>query len=251
MMPLIIAVFVASLVGSLHCAGMCGPFVAIAVGEGSRPVLLHTAYHGGRLVSYMLLGVAAGAVGQLANLGGALAGVQPVAAVLAGSALIAFGVVSLLRVLGIKSLALHPPRFLAAVVQRGYRLMADKPPIVRALSIGLLTTLLPCGWLYAFAATAAGTASPWLGALTMAVFWVGTVPVLVAIGSAVRGLTGALGRHISTATALLLIVMGVYSLVGRSMMDPMALVNRVRPISTAEPTRQAVPPCCEKHGDAK
>ena len=33
MIALLTTVFVASLVGSLHCAGMCGPFVAVAVGN--------------------------------------------------------------------------------------------------------------------------------------------------------------------------------------------------------------------------
>jgi len=63
MTSLILAIFAASVLGSLHCAGMCGAFVAIAVqdrGNWRRHASLQAAYHGGRLASYLSLGIAAG-----------------------------------------------------------------------------------------------------------------------------------------------------------------------------------------------
>ena len=57
MIALIGAVLVASLLGSLHCAGMCGAFVAFAVigSPGHQPsrVALNTAYNLGRLITYL------------------------------------------------------------------------------------------------------------------------------------------------------------------------------------------------------
>jgi uncharacterized protein len=65
---LVAAIFLASLLGSLHCAGMCGAFVAIACGrlgndrsDWRDAVALQTAYHGGRLLTYVTLGMFAGA----------------------------------------------------------------------------------------------------------------------------------------------------------------------------------------------
>ena len=53
MLPLLITVFLASLSGSLHCAGMCGAFVALAVGGADNAArhqgrVLQAAYHAGR-----------------------------------------------------------------------------------------------------------------------------------------------------------------------------------------------------------
>lgn len=88
--------------------------------------------------------------------------------------------------------------------------------MLRAASIGLLTTLLPCGWLYAFVVTAAGTADPVMGGVTMAVFWVGTLPMLIAVGTLARRATGALGSKLPAITAGAVIVVGVVTVIDRA-----------------------------------
>jgi sulfite exporter TauE/SafE len=249
MTALIVAVFVASLVGSLHCAGMCGAFVAIASGgDTNHRWLLQAAYHGGRLVTYVAMGAAAGAAGQLLNLGSTLAGVQPVAAALAGAFMIAFGLVTLMRLWGWSIASLRPPQFMTRLLHLGHRKAMNYSPAARALLIGLLTTLLPCGWLYAFVATAAGTAHAATGMLTMAVFWVGTLPILVAIGAGVQRIFGAMGRHAGAVSAVLLMAVGLYTLVGRSMLDPVAMARQVHPAATKDGIshQNDVPPCCAK-----
>jgi len=45
--------------------------------------------------------------------------------------------------------------------------------------LGILTGLLPCGWLYLFIATAAVSASATNGMVVMSLFWLGTLPYLV------------------------------------------------------------------------
>ena len=61
-------IFIASLLGSLHCIGMCGAFTAITAG-GPKPVQLTIAYHLGRLITYMTLGAVAGSLsGQVTAL---------------------------------------------------------------------------------------------------------------------------------------------------------------------------------------
>jgi len=229
MTALIIAVFVASVLGSLHCAGMCGAFVAFAVGglEASRAtrVRLHAAYNGGRLVTYVLLGIVAGSIGALLNLGGALAGLSRVATVLAGALMIGFGVVALMHAAGRSSMRWPVPPFMQRAMIAGQRFAMTLTPTRRALVIGLLTTLLPCGWLYAFAITAAGTASPLWGGVTMAVFWLGTLPVMVSLGACVQQLTGLLGARLPTITAAVVIAVGVWTLVGRAGLDAQSVLQ--------------------------
>ena len=70
--------------------------------------------------------------------------------------MLTFGLISLLRIYGRGPARLHAPRFMQRLVQAGHRRAMNRSPVARAALIGLLTTLLPCGWLYAFVVTAAG-----------------------------------------------------------------------------------------------
>ncbi len=254
MTALITAVFVASLLGSMHCAGMCGAFLAFAVAgdaaTGPTRGLLHAAYNGGRLVTYVLLGAAAGALGSAVDLGGSALGLQRAAAALAGTLMVGFGVVAILRLTGVQIRRIPLPRSVQELVTRGHRLAFSWPPMARAGLIGLLTTLLPCGWLYAFAITAAGTADPLKGAVTMAVFWAGTLPVMLSLGAGLQALTGPLRRRLPVLTSLLVVGVGLATIFGRLSIpvaaaapvgpDSMShLVNRVKALDSSEM------PCCD------
>ncbi len=232
MTALIFAVLLASVLGSLHCVGMCGAFVVLATGgpeqrRGWRGLVsTQAAYHVGRLISYTALGVLAGAAGSLLNLTGALAGVRPVAAALAGVTIATFGIVALLRLSGLRLAAPRFPRWWTQMVGRVNRAALSYPPAARAFAIGLCTTLLPCGWLYAFVITAAGTGHPLTGGIVMASFWLGTVPALAAVGASARRLLDPLNRRIPALTAIFLITLGLYTLVNRAALDPVALAGR-------------------------
>lgn len=217
---LISAVFTASLLGSLHCAGMCGAFMLFAVGADRQPtvgqrVMLHAAYHGGRLVTYSILGAIAGSVGAALDFGGSMVGVQRIAAAVAGALMIGFGLVTIARLRGAKLRLPGAPtparKFVERVQARAMRLPAG----TRALTIGLMTTLLPCGWLYAFVITSGGTGSPWLGALTMAVFWAGTLPVMVSLGVGLQAVMGRFAKHLPMVTSLAVVAVGVFMVFGR------------------------------------
>lgn len=222
MLPLVLAVLTASLLGSAHCAGMCGAFVAFAVGApGGVSVrvpsrfALNAAYNLGRLATYVTLGAIAGALGAAVDFGGHALGVQRAAAVGAGAIMIGFGVLAILRQLGVRVPRMPVPQLLLRAARAGHARAFDLAPISRAAAVGLLTTLLPCGWLYAFVITASGTASPVFGAITMVAFWLGTLPVMGAIGLGVGSLAPALRRHLPLATSLLLVAVGVWTVMGR------------------------------------
>jgi uncharacterized protein len=220
MLPLIIAVLSASVLGSMHCAGMCGGLMFFALGSDdertkSARARLQFAYHGGRLLTYTVLGIAAGAIGQAVDFGGGFVGVQRAAAIVAGVLMIAFGLMTLARLKGIKIKHFGVPAPLRRFVERSQRAAFGLSPFKRALSIGLLTTLLPCGWLYAFAFTAAGTASPLWGGVTMAVFWIGTLPVMVSLGAGIQLLTGAMHAKLPLITASAVVLVGLLTAMGR------------------------------------
>lgn len=251
MIAVVTTVFVASLLGSPHCAGMCGPFVAFALGqpgEGSSRTALQVAYHGGRLVTYTILGAVAGGVGALVDMTSTLAGLQPVAMALAGGLMVALGVTELLRHYGHRIATVKPPQLLVQTVQRGQRMALALRPSRRALAIGLLTTLLPCGFLYFFAITAAGTGSPLAGALVMVVFWAGTLPVLISLGAGVQAALGVLGKRLPVVCAIALIVVGLTTLAGRLRLEPESIAKILQDERNASqlevPNPDELPPCC-------
>jgi sulfite exporter TauE/SafE len=98
--------------------------------------------------------------------------------------------------------------------------LRDQPAVVRSGAMGLLTTLLPCGWLYTFVVTAGGTGNAISGAAVMAVFWAGTVPMLFAVGVGARQLGRPLARHLPVASAALVLLLGVLSLAGKLQQIP-------------------------------
>jgi sulfite exporter TauE/SafE len=213
---LIGSILASSLLGSPHCAAMCGGFACFYSRDRGAvsPWLAPLAYHGGRLLSYGLLGALAGALGASVDAAGRLAGLARPAAVLAGMLMVGWGAATMLRALGhrIPGVSLGPAHLLLRhAVQR----MERRPPVVRAATLGLLTTLLPCGWLYVFVATAGGTGSPARGVLVMAAFWLGTVPVLAGMGAAVQRLSGPLRQRLPVLTAAILVALGLLTAAGR------------------------------------
>jgi hypothetical protein len=123
------------------------------------------------------------------------------------------------------------------------------------LTIGLLTALLPCGWLYAFAIVAAGAGSASWGAAMMGAFWMGTVPILVSLGVGVQALAGALGRRLPLATALILVAVGLYTVADRLLVPAGAFEPLAESLQGGETQQQleavgrAKPPCCQQPGD--
>lgn len=219
MIALALSVLAASLLGSPHCAGMCGGLVAVyARGQPGRVAsrwLDHLAYNGGRLVGYALLGAACGLLGGAVDLTGALAGVHEAAAGVAGILIALWGGLSLAEALGARPPIPGPPRALGRLVARGMAAVAPASPTSRALVMGLLTAGLPCGWLYLFVVTAGGTGTPWGGAAVMGLFWLGTLPVMVGLGVGVRALARPLTRVLPVGFAVAMIVLGLLAVAGR------------------------------------
>jgi sulfite exporter TauE/SafE len=177
---LLMAAAVAGALGSLHCAGMCGPLVLAGAARGGqvRASLLGE-YLLGRLASYALVGAVMGQLGQHALC------LLPVAAVqwVAVGALTVFCLgraAQLLKLLpsgpGVPGPLRDAAAWLISLIPR------------RGLGLGLATGILPCGMLVPMWIASAGTGSPMLGAAVMAVFGAASAPGLLApaLAAAVR-----------------------------------------------------------------
>jgi len=226
-------VLTASLAGSLHCAAMCGPFAAASGAAGNRRGRLgaQAAYHGGRLVTYLALGAAAGLAGGALDLAGNAAGIHRISAFVAGALLLVWGATTLTAKRGLTRLGRRAPG--VGVLSRVLARVSAMPALPRAALLGLSTAFVPCGWLYAFVATAAGTGSVGSAVAVLGAFWLGTVPALVVASLGFRGLTARLGARAKTVTAAVLVLSGLF-------------VLGFRLVPSSEAT--AMPESCPLHG---
>jgi len=212
---LVWSVLAASLIGSPHCAGMCGGFAWLAA-PGPAARLRPTAlYHGARLAGYAAIGAIAGLLGSGLDRIGALAGLGRLAAMVAGAVMMIWGAVAVARALGVRL-----PRVLRLPSGPWSMLMARVthwPGDARAAALGLFTALLPCGWLYVFVAMAASTGGPLTGAGLMTVFWAGTLPAFALLGVLMQRAAGPLRRHLPLVTGAALMVVGAATMLGRGL----------------------------------
>lgn len=218
-MTVLLAVLLASLAGSMHCAAMCGGFVCVYAGgrPGQGSPGAHAAYNAGRLASYVTLGALAGALGGRVDQLGAVVGLGRAAAVVAGALMVLWASTEIAVALGapVRLFAAPGAAWVRRTIGRGLVATRNGSPPVRAATIGVLTALLPCGWLYAFVASAAATGGAGSGALLMLAFWAGTVPMLLGVGMGAQRIFGRLAGRVPLVGAGIVLVLGLLSIAGR------------------------------------
>jgi sulfite exporter TauE/SafE len=170
---LVLGAFALGVLGSAHCAAMCGGFARSGAGA-AWPL------HAGRIGSYAIAGAVAGAAGAAPAAWVASEPLRFAAFALACAVLFASG----LRLGGFLAFT-TPPAF-----ARGFgRLAAAAAPRIgppgttpRRLLLGALWGWAPCALVYAALPIAWVSGSPAGGALAMAAFGAGTVPALLGAG---------------------------------------------------------------------
>jgi sulfite exporter TauE/SafE len=167
-----------------HCIGMCGGIVlaysSIKIQPQSSKVsktVAHLLYNFGRVFTYTILGVIFGALGGVVvfsnNANGILLIVAGIAMVLAGLSLM--GKIKFLTVI---EHSIASSNFYKKSFQRILHSKSNASFFI----LGMLNGLLPCGFVYFFAITAASTASPVYGALVMFIFGISTIPAMFSLG---------------------------------------------------------------------
>lgn len=175
------AAFVAGLVTSIHCVGMCGP-LACAFGKGPADANGRYAslavYHSTRILSYGLIGALAGLIGQAP-----LSWFHESAAHYLPWVLVVF---FLLIAFGVEN-RIPKPAFVSRWLFR-IRLRTSKMNRYTSASIlGLATPAMPCGPLYLVFAVAMTTGSALRGFEFLTAFALGTLPLLGAFHAGVIG----------------------------------------------------------------
>lgn len=215
-----LSLFLAGLLGSAHCVGMCGGIVgALTLGlpapvrgryAGLLPYLL--AYNTGRILSYSLAGALVGLLG--ASLAGVLTPqlAHTAGRVISGGFMVALGLYLGGWWPGLTALERLGGHLWRRLEPLGRRYLPPRSAL-HALPLGLVWGWLPCGLVYSALAWALAAGGPVQGGLLMLAFGLGTLPTLLAMGSAARVLGQWVRKPaVRRSAGALVLAFGLYSL---------------------------------------
>jgi sulfite exporter TauE/SafE/plastocyanin domain-containing protein/copper chaperone CopZ len=191
--------FIIGLFTSLHCVGMCGGIMLsqslnTKTNNKFQSFLPSLYYNVGRVLGYTVLGGVVGALGSVLSLSiSFMAGI----AVFAGIFMIIMGLNMTGFALFRKYINIPLPTFSIAT--------KTKTPF----AVGLLNGLMPCGPLQTMQLYALGTGSPLIGATSMLVFSLGTVPLLLSFGSISGFFSNNSTKRILKLSGVLVIILGL------------------------------------------
>ena len=191
--------FMLGLLTSVHCVAMCGGINLSQTLRQSGMFSSSLAYNFGRVVSYTVSGFVLGLIGYIAGntVGVSLsADVQAAVKVIAGVLMLMMGTGMLNLFPALRRFSLRLPKISSSRITS---------PVI----VGLLNGFMPCGPLQAmwFAALASGT--PVRGAISMFAFAMGTLPLMLGLGSVVSALGRRFTGKVMTAGAVMVCVMGL------------------------------------------
>lgn len=204
------------LLGSTHCAGMCGGIVsALTLGSPRQqhPLPYLIAYNSGRIASYIVAGA------LIATVGGMLSAIGEGMVIRQGFALLS----GLLMILLGLYLSGWWPRAILIIERGGSHLWKLIEPLAKrwipirsigqATVAGALWGWLPCGLVYTALLWALSAESTLQGAIIMASFGIGTLPALMGLGLASHHFSSRLQQPwLRQLAGIMVISFGIYQL---------------------------------------
>ncbi len=205
-MTILISALILGLMGSFHCAGMCGPIAIALPLQGNttgQKIAGGFLYNMGRTVTYGIMGAIFGLLGQ----GIVLIGFQQKVSVIMGAIMV---VSVFFPALFKNQYNLNKSWFsLVGKLKKSIGQLFSVRSFSSLFFIGLLNGLLPCGLVYMAIAGAIGTGSATQGTLYMILFGLGTIPMLLAISLAGNMMSQAIRKKVNKLIPVLIVVVGI------------------------------------------
>ena len=198
--------FIIGLVGSAHCAGMCGP-IALALPLKSDNWFTRVSggliYNFGRIFTYMMLGAIFGLLGK----GLHMAGFQLWTSMVIGILMIALVVVPIIfrKMPSLNNIF----ESYSARILGGFRNMFRKGGTFSLFGIGFLNGILPCGLVYVAVAGAINTGDVVSAIFYMALFGAGTIPVMLAVSLAGTMISLNLRVFVNRLSPYVIVLLGI------------------------------------------
>lgn len=202
-------IFLIGLIAGFHCIGMCGGLVlAYSSNEHKNnesrnaKIKKHLQYNLGRLVSYTVIGGVLGGLGSFFGINPSFSGFVTI---VASVFMILMGASIITKHKLLEKIKIKTPDFIAKLIYKNYNSQKPKGPLL----IGLLTGFMPCGPLQAMQLYALVSGSFLVGATSMLVYSLGTIPLMFSFGSIVSMLSNSKTKKIMTFSGILVIILGV------------------------------------------
>ena len=193
-----------------HCLGMCGGFVmaySMQLKRGGTLVSPHVLYNIGRVVTYMLLGVLFGLVGETLRVVVGIRQYQGILQLIAGIFMVLIALEMGGWLPGYLSNALPGYR----LFKKGIGYLLQRVNRRNVLLLGFFNGFIPCGLVYAAGAKAASSGSIPEAVLTMLFFGLGTFPAMMALGLSANTVSIKFRQRVFRAATLLVILFGVFT----------------------------------------
>lgn len=193
------------LLGSFHCVGMCGPIAFLLPVDRTnnfKKIGQIFLYHFGRILAYSIIGLVFGLVGKSLN----LFGFQQQLSILIGVLMIA---VIFIPIKTFNKYNFSKPIYKAVSKVKsalGKELKKKTPDTF--LTIGFLNGFLPCGLVYMAVFGAIASGNPLQGSLYMAMFGLGTIPLMTSAIYLGNFLKGQVRQRIRKAIPVLVVIIG-------------------------------------------
>jgi len=174
-MTILLTALLLGLMGSFHCLGMCGPIAfVLPVNRNNKfkmslQILL---YHLGRMTAYASIGFVFGLFGK----GISLVGFQQYVSLIMGVLMLFFAFIPSNKILRLKAFSWW--NSFVYFVKNSLSEYLQKRSTFGFYVIGFFNGLLPCGLVYIALVGAMATGDPVHGALYMALFGLGTAPMM-------------------------------------------------------------------------
>ncbi|ADG94056.1 conserved hypothetical protein [Arcobacter nitrofigilis DSM 7299] len=212
----IITIIAIAFLGSFgHCVGMCG---GIVIAYSSTKIdnswskvkqsLSHILYVLGRVSTYTILGFIFGYFGSVVTFNHTTNGIL---LLFTGFLMILVGLSLSGKLKFLTSIEHSVSK--SKIYQQTFRKLLGSNSFISFYLLGMLNGLLPCGFVYVFAITAASTGSALWGAFVMFIFGLSTIPAMFSLGFFVGIFKQiALRNLFISIAAILVIIFGIYTM---------------------------------------
>lgn len=228
-----------ALLGAVHCAGMCGPFIALLGTAPTKSALVRRqlVFLLGKALTYSALAtagarLAAGALTEPAE----LHALRSALAWISGAFLIVHGC----SCMGLTA-KLWPSRAsgkMTAGLRAAFAHLRALPGYGAPLGAGLAAGFLPCGLSWS-AILLAASLPPAHAGLAMLLFGLGTGPALIAVGFTWRYVSHSRRRLAGAALGPVLVLFGVWTVARGGL--PFGADRHLLPACCAEPSANSAP----------
>lgn len=196
--------FFTGLFGSIHCVGMCGPlaFAIPSFREQAWLILVDKlVYNIGRTLSYTVLGLSIGLIGQQLW----LAGIQSSLSIVTGLLIITVALFRIFKISwGSGKLATKMTQPFNKLISSAIKHKSGH------LIIGILNGLLPCGFVYLALAGALNTGNSISAAQYMLFFGLGTLPLMFIAMVSTSFISPIFRRKINNAIPFVMLLLGLW-----------------------------------------